>query len=144
MEAERNKAIITQIFDALANGDGRPFVGAMAEDFTWIMEGSTSWSGIYRGKAAVRDKLMGPLFAQFGATYKNRAERIIAEDDNVVVLCRGDVTTKAGKPYGNSYCLVFRLRDGQLVELREFLDTALVDRALDPPGAVSAQPALRM
>jgi ketosteroid isomerase-like protein len=53
MTAERNKAILTQIFEALAHGDGRPFVAAMADDFTWIMEGTTAWSGTFRGKAEV-------------------------------------------------------------------------------------------
>ena len=36
--------------------------------------------------------------------------------------------TKAGKDYSNSYCFVLRLADGRLTELREYLDTALVEK----------------
>lgn len=143
MSAERNKAILTDIFDALAQGDGRPFVAAMADDFTWIIEGTTAWSGSYRGKAEVRARVLGPLFAQFATPYVNRAERMIAEGDSVVVLCRGEVVTHSGKPYNNSYCYVIRMRDREMIELREYFDTELVTAALvpepaAPPAAVPA------
>lgn len=133
MSAAENKRILQEAMDALANGDGRPFVAAMAEDFTWIMEGPTAWSGTFAGKRVVREQVLEPLFAQFATTYRNRAERIIAEGDDVVVLCRGEVRTKTGKDYNNSYCYVIRMRDGQMIELREYFDSALVDAALEPP-----------
>jgi len=135
MSAEQNKTVLTAIFDALARGDSGPFVEAMADDFTWEMEGSTAWSGTYRGKAEVQEKVLKPLFAQFATPYRNRAERMIAEGDTVVVLCRGEVTTRAGKPYNNSYCYVIRMRDGQMTELREYFDTELVTASLEPPEA---------
>lgn len=133
MSAEQNKAILGAIFDSLAAGDGRPFVAAMADDFTWIMEGTTAWSGTYVGKAAVQERVLKPLFAQFATPYMNRAERMIAEGDTVVVLCRGDVATRTGKRYDNNYCYVIRMRDGKMIELREYFDTELVTSALEPP-----------
>ena len=135
MSAAENKRIMQGVMDALAEGNGRPFVAAMADDFTWVMEGTTPWSGRFEGKRVVRKRVLDPLFAQFATTYRNRADRIIAEDDNVVILCRGEVRTKAGKDYNNSYCYVIRMRDGQMIELREYFDTALVEAALDPPDA---------
>jgi uncharacterized protein len=44
------------------------------------------------------------------------------------------VTTKNGKPYNNEYCYVIRLAGGQMRELTEYLDTALVERVLDAPA----------
>lgn len=137
MTATRNKADLARIFDALAAGDGRPFVAAMADDFTWIMEGTTAWSGTFRGKAEVQEKVLKPLFAQFATPYVNRAERMIAEGDTVVVLCRGDTTTRTGKRYNNSYCYVIRMRRGRMIELREYFDTELVTAALQPPPAAA-------
>ena len=60
---------------------------------------------------SLRDAIarLRPLFDQFATPYRARAERIIAEDDDVVVLARGEVMTKAGKPYNNSYCFVIRM-----------------------------------
>lgn len=135
MTSEQNKAIVTAIYDAMAEGDGRPFVDAMAEEFTWIIEGTNSWGRTFRGRDTVRRELLRPLFDQFATPYRARAERIIAEGDSVVVLAKGEVMTKAGKPYNNSYCFVIRLAGGKMIELREYLDTELVAEALDPLAA---------
>ena len=129
-----NRAIVTAVMDALEAGDGRPFVAAMADDFRWILEGTTAWSGVYEGKAAVRERLLGPLFGQFESTYRNRAQRILVDGDIAVVQCRGEVETVRGERYDNSYCYVITLRDGRFVELHEYLDTDLVDRVLAPPA----------
>jgi len=123
-----------RIFAGLAKGDGKPLVESMADDFSWTIIGTTKWSRTYDGKQAVRDELLGPLFSQFADRYTNEAVRFIAEDDHVVVECRGRVTTKAGSPYNNTYCWVCRIEDGKLRELTEYLDTELVATALAPPG----------
>src|SRR5262249_43034395 len=135
MGAIENKKLMQQIFAELEKGNGRPFTEAMADDFCWTITGTTPWSKSFRGKGAVLDDLMKPLFAQFAGRYTNRAERFIAEDDYVVVECRGNVTTKTGKPYNNTYCYVCRFADGKLRELTEYLDTQLVTDALTPPPA---------
>jgi uncharacterized protein len=125
-----NKQLVAHIFDRLAQGDGKPFLDSMAEDICWRVTGTTRWSKTYRGKRAVREELLGPLFAQFAGRYTNSAQRIIAEDDYVVVECRGNVTTKAGKSYNNEYCYVMRFADGKMRELTDYLDTELVTSAL--------------
>ena len=54
---------------------------------------------------------------------------LIAEDDKVVARIKGTVTGKYG-PYNNTYCHVFTVRDGKIVENIEHLDTALIETAL--------------
>lgn len=78
-------------------------------------------------------QLLDPLFSQFETGYRARAIRLPAEDDWVVIESRGDVHTKAGKPYRSSYCYVCRLADGQVRELTEYCDTQLLTEALAPP-----------
>jgi ketosteroid isomerase-like protein len=134
MTALDNKRLLQAAFAALANGDGRKLLDCMAEDFTWTVLGTTRWSGRYSGKQAVRRDLLAPLFAQFAGTYANRALRFVAEDEFVVVECRGRVETRTGRRYDNEYCYVCRFADGLMVELTEYLDTALVERVLAPPG----------
>ena len=126
MSAADNKRMLQQIFDELAKGNSKPFVESWADDFCWTVTGTTKWSGTYRGKQAVLKDLMSPLFSTFADQYRNTAQRFIAEDDYVVVECRGQVTTKSGKPYNNTYCYVCRLQDGKLRELTEYFDTLLV------------------
>lgn len=134
MSAAENKQIMQRIFAALAEGDRAPFREALAEDFRWVISGETAWSGVYEGREAVINNLLRPLMAQFATHYTNKAHRFIAEDDYVVVECQGNVTTKKGEPYNNMYCLVYRLEDGKLKELTEYMDTALAIDRLDVPG----------
>jgi ketosteroid isomerase-like protein len=45
--------------------------------------------------------------------------------------------TKDGQPYNNDYCLIYRLRDGRIVEIREYCDSALTEAVLGPfPAAL--------
>lgn len=133
MSSAANKQLLEHIYAELAQGNSRPFIDAMAEDFSWTIKGHTAWSRTFRGKQAVREELLKPLFANFADRYTASVRRIIAEDEHVVVEVQGRVTTKAGKPYHNEYCMVYRVADGQLRELTEYLDTELVTAVLDPP-----------
>lgn len=130
---ESNRAIVTGIMEALSRGERQPFADAMADDFTWHMMGTTAWSGTFTGKAEIRQRLIAPLFTQFGSHYTNTPKRILADGEFVVVESRGNVTTKTGKPYCNTYCMIIRMRDGKMAELTEHLDTELVSAALEPP-----------
>jgi uncharacterized protein len=135
MDATENKELIQDAFAELAKGNGIRFVDLLGEDIRWRIIGTTEWSGTWEGKAAVRRGLLDPLFAQFATRYRNRAIRLIAEDDYVVIECRGDVTTKLGRPYRNTYCYVCRLEGGKVTELTEYCDTELLTKVLTPPWA---------
>jgi ketosteroid isomerase-like protein len=135
MSAAENKQLMQRIFSELSTGKGDLFRESLANGFCWNMIGTTAWSGTYRGKQSVLTELLEPLFSQFADRYTNTAQRFVAEGDHVVVECRGQVTTKAGKPYSNTYCWVCRLAEGKLQELTEYMDTELVTTALAPPAA---------
>lgn len=131
MSATENKKLLQGVFAELSKGNSQLLLEIMADDFCWTVTGTTKWSGTYSGKQVVLKELLQPLVAQFETQYTNTAHRFIAEDDFVVVECRGNVMTKSGKPYNNTYCYVCRLADGKLKELTEYLDTELVTAALD-------------
>lgn len=133
MNAETNKQLIRRAFEALACGDSRPFLDLQADDFTFTITGRNPWSRTIRGKQAVREQLWGPLFAQFADRYTAQLVNLVAEGDMVVIEHHGCVTTRSGKLYNNEYCLVCRMEGGKLKSLKEYADSLLVDRVLDPP-----------
>ncbi|MEV6873511.1 nuclear transport factor 2 family protein [Amycolatopsis sp. NPDC051128] len=130
MTTAENKQLLKTAFDAWATGDIRPLVAAMADDVVWTVSGHNSWSGSFRGKDSVRRDLLGPLGEQFDGIYTSTASRFVAEDDVVVVETRGSVATKSGARYDNEYCFVFRLQDGRIREITEYMDTQLVAEVL--------------
>lgn len=131
MNAIENKKLMQEIFAGLTQGNPRPFVTAMADDFSWTVTGTTRWSKTYAGKQAVLTELFGILQSRVAGQIRITAERFIADGDFVVVEAHGsNNTTTAGKPYNNRYCFVFRLAGGKLKEVTEYLDTELVTAAL--------------
>ena len=126
-----NKQLLQEIFAALAQTNSRPLVDAMADDFRWTMVGSNEWAKTYAGKQAVIGELFAALRRKMDRV-TTIAHRFIAEGDHVVVEARGANTTKAGVPYCNTYCFVFRLADGKLAEVTEYMDSELVNVLGDP------------
>ena len=105
-------------------------VESMADDFRWILPGTNQWSRIFDGKNAVLTELFGMLSSTLAGPVITTAHRFIADGDYVVVEARGNSTTKRGTPYNNTYCFVFRLADGKLKEVTEYMDTELATAAM--------------
>jgi ketosteroid isomerase-like protein len=138
MSATENKELLQDVFAKLAAGDLSAMREAMADDFRWVFPGDWSWSGVWQPKQVVLDELLRPLMAQFEGRYRSQADLIIADGDRVVVQARGKATTKRGDPYNQTYCYVFRVRGGQLIEVVEHCDTALVERVLERPATAGS------
>lgn len=128
-----NKQIIQEIFSEMARGESKLFVERMADDFRWIVAGTSQWSTTFDGKNAVLTDLFGLLASKIAMPIITTAQRFIADGDYVVVEARGASTTKTGKPYNNNYCFVFRLADGELKEVTEYMDTALATATFGDP-----------
>ena len=84
------------------------------------------------GKQAVIGELFAALRRKMDRI-TTIAHRFIADGDHVAVEARGANTTKAGVPYCNTYCFVFRVADGKLAELTEYMDSELVTAVLGDP-----------
>jgi uncharacterized protein len=135
MDTAANKQLVQNIFSELAQGNSRPLVESMTDDFCWTVTGNNDWAGTYRGKQAVLDKLLARLRSRIEGRVKTIAHRFIAEGDFVVVEARGNNTTKTGVPYNNAYCFVIRLAEGRLQEITEYMDTELVSSVLGEGAA---------
>jgi ketosteroid isomerase-like protein len=55
---------------------------------------------------------------------------VIVAGEWVVTEATGHGVAKSGKDYDNSYCLVWRVRDGKVIRFVEYCDTELVSRVL--------------
>jgi uncharacterized protein len=132
MGAAENKQLVQQIYADSANRSGATFVDNLADDVRWIVTGQYSWSGSYDGKEAIINGLHGHLRTLLTERARTTAFNVIAEGDTVVVEAKGDNLTRTGVRYDNEYCMVWRLENGRIKEIREYCDSALVEKALGP------------
>jgi ketosteroid isomerase-like protein len=130
MSAATNKKLMEDIFATIAAGDRSMFLDSLADNVTMRVTGKNSWSQTFEGKAALVRDLYGYLNTLLADGRRTVAHRFIADGDHVVVEANGDMTTRAGVRYANEYCLIYRLEHGKIVEIREYLDSALCEAVL--------------
>src|SRR5688572_12142963 len=125
MGVAENKQIVRSFYEAGNRGDFEACFDLISDEIVWRNIGSIKFSGVYRGKAELMEKLIGPLFGQLKAGIHSSVEKVFGEDDYVIALTSGSAETIDGRPYNNRYCHIIRLRDGKFVEVTEYFDTAL-------------------
>jgi len=132
MSAADNKKLVQQVFADSANRSGTTFTDNLAEDAIWVVTGQYSWSHEFRGREAIQNGLMGHFRSFFAERPRTLAFNFIADGDYVAVEARGDNVTKTGQRYDNHYCLVFRIENGKIKQIKEYCDSTLVERVLGP------------
>src|ERR1700737_739300 len=132
MSAAANKKLVQQVFADSANRSGTTFADNLAEGATWVVTGQYSWSHEFRGREAIQNGLMGHVRSLFAERPRTVAFNFIADGDYVAVEARGDNVTKTGLRYDNQYCLLFRIENGKIKQIKEYCDSTLVERVLGP------------
>ena len=125
MEVDENKRLIESFFEAGNRGDLDRCLGLLDERVKWTNFGSTKFSGTFVGKQAVLKDLIGPVFGKLKSGIRSTVHNIVAEHDFVVVQSRGRAETVDGRQYDNTYCHVFRIKNGKILEVTEYMDTEL-------------------
>lgn len=127
MGATENKEVVRKLREA--KGIDAMFA-LMADDVRWTIMGTTKFSHAMNGKQEILDKLLKPITAELESMGTSIDDNIIAEGDFVVLQQHAlGRKTKTGKPYNNQYCLVYKVIDGKIKEITEYLDTELVTSA---------------
>jgi len=126
MSTVENKKLIQDVFAAWARGDGAAFFNTLADDVRWTVIGSCPVSRTYTSRQQFLEGAARPLSEKLAGPIQPTVRNVIAEGDNVVIQWDGRATTKAGKPYNNSYCWVMRLENGKVKEGTAYIDTELV------------------
>ena len=130
MNAISNKRLIQDIFEAVGRGDRTAYRDALHNDLVMQVMGSSSWSQTVRGKDKVLDVFFGHVHSRLSARNPTKPFRFLADEDWVVVEAKGDMVAVDGRPYQNDYCLHYRIADGKIVEMKEYMDTVLCEDRL--------------
>ena len=120
-DTEKNKALTLSFFEAMQRGDADAIADTYADDGRVVTMGNTLISGS-RGKEEIRGFAGGVLEA-FPDGLEFTVHGIIAEGDKVAVEASSQGMHASGKPYSNHYHFLLTWRDGELVELKEYMDT---------------------
>ena len=124
----RNRALLASMFDP-AGSYGRACIAHIADGVRFRLIGDTLWSGAFQNKHAWAEHVFMALPRELVGPITLAASHILVEGDHACVRARGTALVRNGRRYDNDYCLVYRLARGVIVEVTEYLDTALINHA---------------
>jgi uncharacterized protein len=125
-----NKDIIMAAWKSFSTRDPRVIEACFTEDAQWIFpERNATALALGRDKARRMDRkeiaefLAHDFGRLFVADVNIEIKGVYGDSDTVVVEQRFRATVANGKLYENDYCFVFKVRDGKIAEMREYMDT---------------------
>jgi ketosteroid isomerase-like protein len=130
VETARNKEIVRRFFDAMRRGDPA-LPDLLTEDVSWWVPPGANLGGLYEGKAGVLGLMArGVDLYDRSTPMRVEIEALVAEGDQVCVQLVIEARTARGEDYRNHYHFAFRLRDGRIAGVKEYVDTLYADRKL--------------
>jgi ketosteroid isomerase-like protein len=119
---------IQDVFKNLETGDGAAFFASVADDVDWTVEGTHPLAGHYHSKADFLAHTFERLEKVLPQGAQLHVEHALAIGDWAVVELHSLATAKNGLRFDNRYCWVCRFSRDKIVEVRAYLDSALVAR----------------
>lgn len=122
---ETNTRIARSLLDAFTTGDVDTIVGLLADDATWWAAGTIPGVSGTRTKPEVAIAVGRIADLSETGTLPATIHRTLAQGDLVAVEATTDARFTNGKAYQNQYMFLIRVRDDEIVEVKEYMDTEL-------------------
>ena len=128
--SEANKAVVQRYLRAMSSGDPS-LPELLTDDVTWWVPPSSPLGGLKQGKARVLELMAsGVGLYDMSVPFEIEVEAVVGDGDWVAVQMVMSARTAKGQPYRNHYHFAFRLRDGKICAVKEYVDTLYAQRML--------------
>ena len=126
MSISENKSLVCKAYEAISEGNVDGFLDRLSDDVRWTFFGEHKFAKTFVGKQDIIDNMLGPLAGELEDGLRININNVVAEGSYVVVEATGESKLTKGGTYNNIYCYVVKVDNGEIVEMREYLDTELV------------------
>ena len=127
-EIERNKAVARQFIENMTNNNIAAIIESYDDDVKIYTMGNTLISGVVNKTQA--KEFAGQVLNAFPQGIRFVIHNLTAEDDRVAIEAESFATHVSGKYYNNKYHFFMRLKEGKVIELKEYMDTEMVTEVL--------------
>ena len=126
-QIKKNKELVQEFFNLLSSGSEKYLDFYNDESVIWTagenaIGGSRSKSEVVGFAKSVLDS-----FPE-GITFN--VVNLVAENDYVAAEVAGSAMHVSGKPYNNKYHFLLKIKDNEILELKEYMDTQLAAKVL--------------
>src|SRR4029453_7729929 len=124
-----NKQVMQRYVAALAAGDADAVREFFAPRAPWWPAAGLAVSGTWIGRDTIMEDFFGTAMAHYEpGSVSLEVTGMVAEADQVTLGGASRARTSAGEPYENFCIGIFTVRDGRIVAVREYMDTAYAHR----------------
>jgi ketosteroid isomerase-like protein len=120
---ERNKGVVREFYRVFSTGNVADVLALMRDDATYWVSGSVQGFSGMKTKAQLAEVLAGVGKLYVGGSLPLAPTTVIAEGELVFAEASGRAELQNGRVYEPHSAWVFRIEDGLIVEIREFIDT---------------------
>jgi len=122
---------VRSLFANLENGRPEAFFDHVAQDVKGTVMGTHPLASTYHTK----ENFLAHTFARLDKLLKEgvvlRVSNLLVDGDTAAVELESLSTALNGKLFDNRYCWIARFSNGTIVEVRAYLDSALVKQVID-------------
>ena len=126
-QIEKNKELVQEFFNLLSSGSDKYLDFYNDESVIWTagenaIGGSRSKSEVVGFAKSILDSFPeGIIF---------NVMNLVAENDYVAAEVEGLAMHVSGKPYNNKYHFLLKIKNNEILELKEYMDTQLAAKVL--------------
>ena len=122
---------VENLFNHLQTGENEQFFEKVANNVTWTVLGTHPLAGTYNTK----QDFVSKTFIRLNRILKEgvilKVNNIIVQEDTAVVEIESLSTALNGMPFDNTYCWIVKFENGIIIEVRAYVDSALVQKVID-------------
>ena len=122
---------VENLFKNLETGNNDDFFKHVSDDVSWTVMGTHPLAGTYHSKEEFVSHTFGRLNRILKKGVILKVKNVLLQDETAVVEMESLSIALNGKPFNNTYCWVVYFRDEVIVEVRAYVDSALVQRVID-------------
>ena len=125
--ADQNKKITKEFFEALSNGSDKYLDFYTDESIIWTAGNNAI------GGTRTKEEVVGfaqNILSAFPTGITFNIKGMTAEDERVAVEINGEAMHASGATYNNQYHFLLIIKDGKILELKEYMDTQLAAKIL--------------
>jgi len=127
----RNLDLIRATYEGSSEDNGRNLLAVLAPDAEWTEAEGFPYAGTYVGPQAIVDGVFKRLATEWTG-YRAQVHTYLEDGDQVAAFGVYSGTYNAtGKSMQAPFAHLYRLTDGKIVRMHQYVDTVLVARALD-------------
>ena len=124
---KENKEIAIKFFEALSSGS-EAYLDFYNDDSIIWTAGNNAIGGT-RSKKEIIDFAQG-ILAAFPTGITFNITGMTAENERVAVEVSGEAKHASGEAYNNKYHFLLTIKNGKIIELKEYMDTQLAAKIL--------------